>query len=487
MARAENQGLQIALIVFVMLTIVLAVVTFMYVRSYQEAWAEATKLKDTSRDDNVRITDMQKEITQLKEWLGVDPKLLVGATDADEKAALTVKKTFETDMQQFAATLPPDKQHYRDALESLWNTNQELFAASTDLQNKFKELQDHLTRRDEERDKQIKEFRDKFEEKDKESLAQREQFESDRQKVNATSEDLNSRLAQKDSEKNQVADAAAKQEQTLKGEIKTLATDITIKNDKLKKLQTSQFEVAQGEVVMVHAHRKGTVYLNLGSADQLQPLVTFSVHDASANTAKGDGLKARIEVTQILGDHLSMARVLSEDLSNPIANGDKVFTPLWHPGQRTRFAILGTIDLDGDGEDDREVVKDLITSVGGIIDAEMDAQGKITGNIDYNTRYLLEGKVPQDRNAADGAAAMISKAELAGVERMPLSKFIEQSGWKDPRQVVKFGRNGTRERIPAEGKDGTVRTARPSSEADFSKRRPWRPPAATTVEEDDKK
>ena len=163
MARAENQGLQIALIVFVMLTIVLAVVTFMYVRSYQEVWAEATKLKDTSRDDNVRITDMQKEITLLKEMMGVDPKLLVGATEADEKAALTVKKTFETDMQQFAATLPPDKQHYRDALESLWNTNQELFASSTDLQNKFKQLQDQLTRRDEERDKQIKEFRDKFE------------------------------------------------------------------------------------------------------------------------------------------------------------------------------------------------------------------------------------------------------------------------------------------------------------------------------------
>ena len=51
---------------------------------------------------------MQKEITALKEWLGVDPKLLVGSNEADEKAALTVKKTFEADMAQFAATLPPD-------------------------------------------------------------------------------------------------------------------------------------------------------------------------------------------------------------------------------------------------------------------------------------------------------------------------------------------------------------------------------------------
>lgn len=484
MARAENQGLQIALIVFVMLTIVLAVVTFMYVRSFQEARAEATKLKDTARDDNARAMDMQKEITLLKEMLGVDPKTIVGATEADEKAALTVKKTFETDMQQFAATLPPEKQHYRDALESIWQTNQELFTASTELQNNYKQLQDQFTRREEERDKQIKEFRDKADEQAKDTVDQRGKFEEDRSKVNATSEDLNTRLAQKDAEKGQIADAAAKQEQVFKGEIKTLSTDNMLKNEKLRKLQTSQFEVAQGEVVMVNPHKKGTVYLNLGSADQLIPLVTFSVHDAGANTALGDGLKARIEVTQILGDHMSMCRVLEEDLANPIAQFDKVYTPLWHPGQRTHFGIFGNIDLDGDCEDDRELVRDMITSVGGVIDAEMDAQGKITGNIDINTRYLLEGKIPKDRNAVDGAALLISKAELAGTERMPMTKFIEQSGWKDPRQVVKFGRNGTRERIPADPKDIGKKTATSKEAANFAKRKPWRPPQPAATDKD---
>lgn len=483
MARAENQGLQIALIVFVMLTIVLAVVTFMYVRSFQEARAEATKLKDTARDDTARAQDMQKEITLLKEMLGVDPKTIVGATEADEKAALTVKKTFETDMSQFAATLPPEKQHYRDALESLWQTNQELFTASTELQNQFKQLQDQFKRREEERDAQIKQFSSRADEQQKETVAERGKFEDDRQRINATSEELNNQLARKDAEKGQIADNAAKQEQVFKGEIKTLSTDITLKNEKLKKLQTSQFEVAQGEVINVNPHKKGTVYLNIGAADQLIPLVTFSVHDYQANTAQGDGLKARIEVTQILGDHMSMCRVLEEDLANPIANGDKVYTPLWHPGQRTHFAIFGNIDLDGDGEDDRDVIRDLITSVGGVIDAEMDTLGKITGNIDINTRYLLEGKIPKDRNAVDGAAAMISKAELAGTERMPITKFIEQSGWKDPRQVVKFGRNGTRERIPAEPKDAAKRTATSKEAANFSKRRPWRPPAPQTTDD----
>ena len=234
---------------------------------------------------------MQKEITLLKEMVGVDPKTIVGATDADEKAALTVKKTFETDMGQFAATLPPEKQHYRDALESLWQTNQELFTASTELQNQFKQLQDQFKRREEERDTQIKQFSGRAEEQAKETVTERGKFEDDRQRINATSEDLNNQLAKKDAEKGQIADTAAKQEQVFKGEIKTLATDITLKNEKLRKLQTSQFEVAQGEVVNVNPHKKGTVYLNIGAADQLIPLVTFSVHDYEANTAQGDGLK----------------------------------------------------------------------------------------------------------------------------------------------------------------------------------------------------
>ena len=181
------------------------------------------------------------------------------------------------------------------------------------------------------------------------------------------------------------------------------------------------------------------MYINLGREDQLIPLVTFSVHAKEANTSQGEGLKARIEVTDILGDHLARARILDEDFANPIAPEDKIYTPLWHPGQRTHVAIFGTIDLDGDGEDDRAVVKDLVTSVGGVVDAEMDALGKMTGTIDISTRFLLEGKIPKDRDAAVGAAAMIKKAEQTGVERIPMSKFVELSGWKDPRQVVRFG------------------------------------------------
>jgi hypothetical protein len=479
MARAENQGLQIALIVFVMLTIVLAVVTFLYVRNFQESVARNAQLEKAAQDDKANAIKMQAEITFLMERVGVDPKMPVGQEKKDEEnAAGTVKGIFQDDMKQFAATLPSEKQQYRGTLESLWNTNQELFAANTDMQNKFKELQDQFTRREEERDRQIKEFRDKSDDSAKDLLERQTTFDSDRQRINASNEDLNSKLAQKDAEKSQISDQAIKKEAALGNEIKTLAQTNQLQNDKVKKLTKSHFEVAQGVVraIDLNGGKEGNVYINLGREDQLTPLVTFSVHAKEANTSQGEGLKARIEVTDILGDHLARARILDEDYANPIAPDDKIYTPLWHPGQRTHVAIFGTIDLDGDGEDDRAIVKDLVTSVGGIIDAEMDPLGKITGNIDINTRFLLEGKIPADRDANIGATAMITKADQAGVERIPMSKFVELSGWKDPRQVVRFGRNGTRERIPAEQRDGSLmRSATPTEAANFQKRRPYQP------------
>ena len=56
MAR-ENQGLQIALIIFVILTIILGVTTFLFFRQYEEATAKAE--------------DLNKQLAQLHQraWL----------------------------------------------------------------------------------------------------------------------------------------------------------------------------------------------------------------------------------------------------------------------------------------------------------------------------------------------------------------------------------------------------------------------------------
>ncbi len=189
-------------------------------------------------------------------------------------------------------------------------------------------------------------------------------------------------------------------------------------------------------------------------------------------------------MTEILGDHLSSARVLDENLSNPIARDDKVYTPLWHKGDVLHFAILGNIDLDKDGTDDRQLVRDLITSRGGVIDAEMDATGKITGSMDINTRYLIEGKITTDRPAVDGKTVMVNQAEQLGIERIPAPRFFEESGWKyDAAQVVRYGKDGTRSRIPFDKRTKSISQATSTAETNFSRRRPWNPKKVDTTDD----
>ena len=111
-------------------------------------------------------------------------------------------------------------------------------------------------------------------------------------------------------------------------------------------------------------------------------------------TAGKDAKKGTIEVTQILGDHLAEARIIDDSLIDPLVPGDKIYTPLWDPGHPERFAIAGKIDIDGDGRDDHERLKNLILLSGGVVDADLQPDGKQTGTMTVDTRDLIIGPAP---------------------------------------------------------------------------------------------
>src|SRR5262249_17780677 len=156
--------------------------------------------------------------------------------------------------------------------------------------------------------------------------------------------------------------------------------------------------------------RNGTVWINLGRNDALRRQVSFTVHTPDSKPGGTEGKKGSIEVTQILGDHLAEAKITGDSLTNPILPGDKIYTPLWDPNRPERFAIAGKIDINGDGQDDREQLKSLIALSGGAVDAELDAEGKMIGAISADTRYLIAGPI-QDK-ARNAWTKMASDASL---------------------------------------------------------------------------
>ena len=148
-------------------------------------------------------------------------------------------------------------------------------------------------------------------------------------------------------------------------QIASLKTD----NAKVKKLlddlhakdadSAKRNEVPDGKIVTVN-QRTRLVWINRGSADGLRRQTSFSVFDADDSNPLEATLKGKIEVVRMINDHMAEARIVEDDLSNPMMSGDPIFSPSWEPGRPEHFALAGFMDIDDDGQSDRQRIRDLI-------------------------------------------------------------------------------------------------------------------------------
>ncbi len=134
MAARENQGLQIALIIFVMLTIMLSVTTFIFFRNFQfeqqkykEEQAASTKLKGD-------VQTLQADRAKFVQYLG--------GYSANEKEA-TITENLDKDMKAAQAlgvgNLPEEQRNYRKLVDSQQGM---IRAKNSDMSKQAAELRD---------------------------------------------------------------------------------------------------------------------------------------------------------------------------------------------------------------------------------------------------------------------------------------------------------------------------------------------------------
>ncbi len=241
--------------------------------------------------------------------------------------------------------------------------------------------------------------------------------------------------------------------------------------DELKKLTQSSFDVADGQIRWVD-NQNGLVWINLGEADNLRKRTTFSVYTKSHHgVARGsEDIKGAIEVTRIIDAHTAEARIIKDELYQPIAKGDPIFTPLWSPGRTEGFSFVGIIDLDGDGKSDRQRLHELISAAGASVDNEVDDDGKRirytkfptafvehdenTPGIDVNTKFLVIGNIPDPTLAvkeedkekiariSNHRKKLLEEARLQGVTWVSLNDFLSWIGYQPQRRLFQPGTEG---------------------------------------------
>lgn len=228
-----------------------------------------------------------------------------------------------------------------------------------------------------------------------------------------------------------------------------LARQNELLGKQLEEMKGEDFQYVQGKITEV-VDGGQTVYLNLGKADGLRSGVRFSVLDDEANRAADAEPKARIEVIEVnqQTDHLARARVLPDRRTNTILRGDRIYSPAWQPGRKVSFGLVGKLDIDGDGKDDRETVKALIAQNGGEVSVDLRPDGRMEGALSVNTRWLVVGdEFKVLGGTLDGATEVMAKrraeleqqAKSMGVSRINLDKLMGYLRGTGDEDVVPLG------------------------------------------------
>jgi len=455
MASRESQGLQVALILFVMVTVVLAVTTYLYFRRAEENVSKYLAKAEEAKREKDTTMKLQFENQVLKHILGYDRK--TEAELASIKQGLggneqmkQILDNYEKHMKMYGAGYAGQDLSYTTLPEHLIAAinarNKNLVDADTvakDLEREREQVRAAEAARADKAEKSLAAVQTDL-------AAEREKFNAERARITDESQKVAALLPQKNDQLTKVTTAAAATKEEMTRSLTQLNQLYEAQKEQLTKLQRDEgvtYERPDGKVTLVNS-RANTVWINLGSADSVERQMIFSVIDQNETGVTRSKVKGRIEITRILEE---------ADLANPIMQGDMVYSPAFRKGQKTRFALAGLIDMDNDGKSDQTKVKALITMNGGVVDAELLDDGSIAGKMTTGTRYLVKGAPPTDKTSLkliEGYTAMTGEATRLGIESITLDTLLDRMGYVPDNRVVPMSR-------PSAIGDAKAETTRP--------------------------
>jgi hypothetical protein len=245
-----------------------------------------------------------------------------------------------------------------------------------------------------------------------------------------------------------------KGEGLLKTKIKDLESDIDKKNQQiaLAKKQAADApingETIKGDVYITQTDPTGKKpFVNIGSADNVKPQLTFSLHGIGPDGKPLAESKGSLEIVNILGPHLSQAEIRNVKadkdgvVRNPVVKGDVLYNGVWSATAERHVAIAGKVLLRGEKKDSLDELLRLLQRQGVVVDAYLDPadnaikkDGQEGGKVTGRTDFLILGEGLEEAKDAykTGVDSLRKQASENGVPIMPMRKFLESIGYVTP-------------------------------------------------------
>ncbi len=498
----ENQGLKIAVACFVMLSVILAVSTYFGFKNYLETdkkletanaevasekkeqgrltavlneFKDAVGLNKTEQDDlpkaakkqveeltkkAVEVRDLSaKALDEYKSAGGAQAKLeearqsldqIIAAVNDPSRTVLSVSERLTELMKNQAlisSMLAAEFDTTRSELEDANKINQskldvEVAARTTTKQDAEAEITKH--------------------ENDRQALAA---------KVGALQETSNQQATEIIKYKNQIAqmkDDFDKQRDDLLVTLRDLRDRAERKENVL--------DQKDGTITFVE-HGRGEVRTDLKRSQGAREQMVLSIFDRKSPGLPTDQPKATIELIQV-DDRGSLARIIkTENSVDPIRVGDQVYSAAWNPNEPAQFALIGKMDVNRDGRDDRADLKRMIEKAGGkvVYDLPPSNVGRESGKLSpLIAWYVIDQREPfyppttregapvstDEQNFLTKRTEAIKTARLDGIRPISIERLLSQLGYSYgtvvPGRVEAGDRTAADRILNPKGKVGTI-------------------------------
>jgi len=489
MAKAQAQGLQIALVVFIVLTLMLSVATYLFYDQTvknQEAYKAALAELEKSQKYAQGALDQLQMLIAAAGFSELGPEHFGADSDAPDPHGPTILARILYDLRN------EQDQSYSEALARLETQTSQLQQQIQAVRKKYDELKTKLAQKRAEEKSKREELKKLFgeakqqlaqveEETDRKYQAQVQEHQSMQEEANKAKrrqKEIELKLAAVRKKTSEQIAMLREQQKNFK-ELEHRAASV---GEPVGKVVRVEFPVLRGRrasklfrIQIVPEAPEGFVYIDIGKQDFVRPQMTFSVWDpgelerarklqeerqsqeqaqetpasqkqpsapATKQAASKEEAalaarltpapKAHIEVLEVVGPHLSKARITMNELAKPIRPGDLIFSPIFRPGQRRHFALLGDFDLPGGALHERDLLIYVIEKQGGVVDAYVDENGVIHADdpdnpISPRIDWLVLGKLPHPI-PKELTEKFIAPAEKLGVEIIDQDKLYSYLG-----------------------------------------------------------
>jgi hypothetical protein len=478
-AATESQGLKIAVVVFITLTVILVVTSYFLYSNYSSAEARlaSAEEKTAASEKSSRLASQEFQDLRIKvgttatdpepvkeEIAGQFKKLEERLTNMAAKALAEVQKAQASGAQ--GPELEEAKQNVQKTIDSLRSEPNKSFIStldrmaelmenvsllSTELALSYvnvrhnlesstsvnKQLVDVQTKAATDARNDVLAEQKKHEEERGTLLTKVDQYQTDSDKKQTQITNLEARLKQNEEDFNRSRD--------------TLRTILIEQRDRLERKEVI-LDRPDGYVTYVD-YETAEVHVSLTRKMGARPQMKMTIFDARSPGIPTEKPKGTIELIAV-GEQFSVARVMKTfNPIDPIRVGDIVYSAAWSPNQPMRFALVGKLDMNRDSKDDREELKRMIQEAGGVVDFDLPPPdlGKETGTLSPKIDwYVTDDRMPlrdsyqskaRRNTSAEAKLAMrvgevTKEARRNGIRPLPIERLLAFLGYDMNTAVV---------------------------------------------------